>query len=33
MFPKVRELIGRKELQDLGEKMLARKKELLVEMA
>ena len=33
MFPKVRELIGRKELQELGEKMLARKKELLGEMA
>ena len=33
MFPKVRELIGRKELQELGEKMLARKKELLREMA
>lgn len=33
MFPKVRELIGRSELQELGEKMLARKKELLGEMA
>jgi iron-sulfur cluster repair protein YtfE (RIC family) len=33
MFPKVRELIGRKELQELGEKMLARKKELLGELA
>lgn len=33
MFPKVRKLIGRKELQELGEKMLARKKELLGEMA
>lgn len=33
MFPKVRELIGRAELQELGEKMLARKKELLGEMA
>ncbi|RYG34462.1 MAG: hemerythrin domain-containing protein [Burkholderiales bacterium] len=33
MFPKVRELIGRKELQELGEKMMARKKELLGEMA
>ena len=33
MFPKVRELIGRTELQELGEKMLARKKELLGEMA
>lgn len=32
MFPKVRELIGRKELQELGEKMLARKKELLGEL-
>ena len=33
MFPKVRELIGRTELRELGEKMLARKKELLGEMA
>ncbi len=33
MFPKVRELIGRKELQELGEKMLARKKELMGEIA
>jgi iron-sulfur cluster repair protein YtfE (RIC family) len=33
MFPKVRELIGRKELQELGERMLARKKELLGELA
>lgn len=33
MFPKVRELIGRTELQELGEKMLARKKELLGEHA
>ncbi len=33
MFPKVRELIGRKEPQELGEKMMARKKELLGEMA
>ncbi len=33
MFPKIRELIGRKELQELGEKMLARKKELLGELA
>ena len=33
MFPKARDLIGRKELQDLGERMLARKKELLGEMA
>lgn len=33
MFPKVRELIGRKELQEFGEKMLARKKELLGELA
>lgn len=33
MFPKVRELIGRKELQELGEKMAARKKELLKELA
>lgn len=33
MFPKVRELIGRKELQELGERMLVRKKELLGEMA
>lgn len=33
MFPRVRELIGRKELQELGERMLARKKELLGEMA
>ena len=33
MFPKVRELIGRKALQELGEKMLARKKELLGEIA
>ncbi|MFT3724360.1 MAG: hemerythrin domain-containing protein [Hyphomonadaceae bacterium] len=33
MFPKVRELIGRKGLQELAEKMLARKKELLGEMA
>jgi iron-sulfur cluster repair protein YtfE (RIC family) len=33
MFPRVRELIGRKELRLLGEKMLARKKELLGEMA
>ncbi|MDP3739115.1 MAG: hemerythrin domain-containing protein [Hyphomonadaceae bacterium] len=33
MFPRVRELIGRKELQELGEKMLARKKELLGELA
>lgn len=33
MFPKVRELIGRKELRELGEKMMARKKELLGEMA
>lgn len=33
MFPKVRELIGRKELQDLGERMAARKKELLGELA
>lgn len=32
MFPKVRELIGRKELQDLGERMMARKKELLGEL-
>ncbi len=33
MFPKMRELVSRKELQELGEKMLARKKELLGEMA
>jgi hypothetical protein len=33
MFPRVRELIGRKELRELGEKMLARKKELLGEPA
>ena len=33
MFPKVRELIGGKELKELGEKMLARKKELLGELA
>ena len=33
MFPKVRELIGRKELRELGEKMMARKKELLGEVA
>lgn len=33
MFPRVRELIGRKELQDLGEKMMARKKEVLGEIA
>lgn len=33
MFPKVRELIGRKALQDLGEKMMARKKELMGELA
>jgi hypothetical protein len=33
MFPKVRELIAREALQELGEKMLARKKELLGEMA
>lgn len=33
MFPKVRELIGRRELQELGEKMMARKKELLGELA
>jgi len=33
MFPKVRELIGRAELQQLGEQMLARKKELLGELA
>lgn len=33
MFPKVRELIGRAELQALGERMLTRKKELLGEMA
>jgi hemerythrin superfamily protein len=33
MFPKVRELIGRKELEELGEKMLARKKELLGQVA
>lgn len=33
MFPRVRELIGRKELQDLGEKMMARKKEVLEEIA
>ncbi len=33
MFPKVRELIGRKELQELCEGMLVRKKELLGEPA
>lgn len=33
MFPRVRELIDRKELQDLGEKMMARKKEVLGEIA
>lgn len=33
MFPKVRELIGRKELQELGERMLVRKKEPLGEPA
>lgn len=33
MFPKVRELIGRAELQALGERMLARKNELLGELA
>lgn len=33
MFPKIRELIGRRELQELGEKMQARKKELLGELA
>lgn len=33
MFPKVRELISKKELEELGEKMLARKKELLKELA
>jgi iron-sulfur cluster repair protein YtfE (RIC family) len=33
MFPKVRELIGRKELQELGEKMMARKREMLGELA
>lgn len=33
MFPKVRELIAKKELEELGVKMLARKKELLGEHA
>lgn len=33
MFPKAREVISRTELQELGERMLARKKELLGEMA
>lgn len=33
MFPKVRELISKKDLEELGEKMLARKKELLKELA
>jgi hypothetical protein len=33
MFPRVRELIAQKELQELGDKMLARKKELLGEPA
>lgn len=33
MFPKVRELIPAAELKALGEKMMARKKELLGEMA
>jgi hemerythrin superfamily protein len=33
MFPRVQELIGRKELQELGERMLVRKKELLGAMA
>ncbi len=33
MFPKVRELIGKAELRELGERMLARKKELLGEVA
>jgi iron-sulfur cluster repair protein YtfE (RIC family) len=33
MFPKARQLIGRKALHELGEKMQARKKALLREMA
>ena len=33
MFPKARDLISPKELQELGEQMLARTKELLGEMA
>jgi iron-sulfur cluster repair protein YtfE (RIC family) len=33
MFPKVRKLINGKELQELGKKMLARKTELLGELA
>ncbi len=33
MFPKVRELIGRKALAELGERMLARRKVLLGEVA
>jgi len=33
MFPRMRELIGRRELRELGDRMLARKKELLGEMA
>lgn len=33
MFPKVREVIGRKELQELGQRMMARKKALLGKLA
>ncbi len=33
MFPKARDLISKKDLQELGERMLARKKELLGELA
>jgi hemerythrin superfamily protein len=33
MFPRVRELIGRAALQELGERMAARKKDLLAELA
>ena len=33
MFPKIRRLIASKDLQQLGDKMLARKKELLGELA
>jgi len=33
MFPRVRKLIGQTELQELGERMLARKKELLGQIA
>jgi hypothetical protein len=33
MFPRMRKLIGQTELQELGERMLARKKELMGENA